>query len=965
MDSMDVDVAASTGDKKRRLNKKNRDWHKRLHLRKAASRPPAMQSRDKHGPKKVVEELERSALQKPPRRALLLPPPPPPPSGLSDSFNTLRFTCSQCDDRTEYIHKDYTRHFEEKHRGSSPVFSCHMCSFTTQKFSYLQVHLISHEDNFSTCSICEDNVKRTWPEFKAHLTANHCSGGKYLCEICRKFSTGDVNVFLQHILLHNLNLEGADDHLFLHLKNKRLCVPKRTRQNLRCQHCGYEASQKWLITKHVKAVHARQNGNQRRKEKEEDHSIAAKPNDTVPKMKPRLTRSAVREMCWLTQDCLSLPGREFLDKYCHLSDPQTTLEETQQFLMKSVAGETGDRKWTKALKTVLSNVPQDVNLYAKSENGLVSNSSDVTVLTVKNKITVAQNGATYAKRLKVTSSLDKEIASAESAASEVNQNDCLSSMNDHAPCPQADGKPQTDVPVPNLNEPSGSSQMQENRENQDLKTDQKNEERDKRLESPTRGDGIHVACDAKPTHEKEEKTVNNVLPKIRMPKKRRKRRSRFKRVDRRSPSVALKIVLKKNPVEKQWVSQSSLPPPGCDAADDPQKVQASPTAETLPTVQNVQPAEAQQRKWTKGCKSDLPSEAISSTLQSKPGEAPGDSGSATTQRSPEGSVSGDHGILDETEQSLRSHETEVDKRRLSGRTGQERLGAESGTQAEAGPASAGLQTLQCGADCHMSEDKEGSPADGATPHGSVSSSVSQPVITPQGESMVDGARLVPPTEPSDRNVEETLNDDSVPADCSFSDSSTPAPPDDIQQEAPPLASVCRRWHPVPKNLERTLKLVARDSSQPVKRPAGDQPVVVLNHPDVDIPEVARIMEVVNRYRGQVKKVTLSRKTLNALSALNGEPGDAEPEGGEENSVVQERFVLKMKLRRLNRKKYKIVAAPSPSREDDGDGGDDCAPVAVSKFSCWFCGRLFTSQEVWMSHRQRHLMEWKKPNCENS
>lgn len=162
--------------------------------------------------------------------------------------------------------------------------------------------------------------------------------------------------------------------------------------------------------------------------------------------------------------------------------------------------------------------------------------------------------------------------------------------------------------------------------------------------------------------------------------------------------------------------------------------------------------------------------------------------------------------------------------------------------------------------------------------------------------------------------------------------------------------------PAPKTLERTLKLVAINPSQLVKRPAGDQPVVVLNHPDADIPEVARIMEVINRYKGEVQKVVLSRRTVNALSGMNGEVTETDarqnPPGFTKNSV-QERFLLKMRLRRLSRKKYEVVDAVSPSR-DTG-----------TKFSCWFCGRVFACQDTWMVHRQRHLMEWKQPNCENT
>lgn len=154
--------------------------------------------------------------------------------------------------------------------------------------------------------------------------------------------------------------------------------------------------------------------------------------------------------------------------------------------------------------------------------------------------------------------------------------------------------------------------------------------------------------------------------------------------------------------------------------------------------------------------------------------------------------------------------------------------------------------------------------------------------------------------------------------------------------------------PAPKGLERTLKLVAISPYQPVRRPAGNQPVVVLNHPDADIPEVARIMEVINRYKGAVRKVALSRTTLSALAAASADVPEAkDPTGGRRDGCVQERFLLKLKLRRLGRKKYAVVGGARPG------GG-----AAAVSFCCWFCGRVFVSQETWVIHRQRHLMEWK-------
>ncbi|XP_047459229.1 zinc finger protein 518A isoform X2 [Mugil cephalus] len=962
MDSVDICAASSARDNKRRVNKKNRDWHKRLHLRKTAVRPPAMQSEDKHGPKKIVGEWERSTAwpsskKKPPRRGQQSQ------GRTNDGENTLRFTCSQCKDDLEYVPKDLERHFKEKHTGIPPVFSCHLCTFSTPEFSYLQVHLISHKDTFSSCTICKDNVQRTWPEFSAHLTMCHCPNGKYFCEMCQKFSTSDVRAFLEHVCVHNSDLEGADDvDVSLRIMDKNQFGPKTAAQSLRCQHCGYEASHKWLITKHIKAVHVCQNGNQSRRRKKV-HSIAMKPNDTIPKMKPRLTRSAVREMCWLTEDCLSLPGREFLDKYCQLSDPQTTLEETQQFLMKSVAGETDDQKWTKALKTVLSNVPQDMNLHPKSENGIMSDSSDVTFLTVKNKITVAQNGATYAKRLKMMPPSDKEPVSPESspaadAQSPLEQNGCQSDLIDPRPCPQGDDNLLRDVSLSVQSESSVCTQMQENRENQELKTDQDVEEHGKKPEGPAHADRLHVCDDVKLTNEVEElMSVRKAPPKKRRHNRRRKRKSKFKRADKTSPGLALKLVLKKNPVKvKQWVSQSSLSPSGSCATDCHHGLPDPHTAtEEMGQIPEIAQA-VHQQKCTRGSKPD-PSEAIS--LKPADELAPSCGATLTGSKNQTGNAPAVHESLpsarqemhDDAEKSLHYLGTEVDRSRSADRTSQGSLKAASVT--EMCPENKELQTSHSGTGCHASSAVDGvTPCSSSGGGGSNSSPASHPVITSQGKISVEDSSFSLPAEQSTGGMRDRGEPSDLPS--SIHTSADKA----IQQGPSPAAG--HRWWPIPKNLERTLKLVAINPYQLVKRPVGDQPVVVLNHPDADIPEVTRIMEIVNRNKGEVKKVMLSRKTLAALSALSGEVPEADDSTGAQaeparhaKNCVQERFTLKLKLRRLSRKKYEIVGAVSPGRD------------ALTKFRCWFCGRVFTRQETWMAHRQRHLMEWNKPNCENS
>ncbi|XP_040034026.2 uncharacterized protein znf518a [Gasterosteus aculeatus] len=799
MDSVDICAANSGGDNGRRANERNGDWHKRLNLRRTAVRPPAVQSADKSGPEKIAGEWQRGA-------AWPLSKKPP---------DSLRLACALCGDESEYGPKDLARHFEEKHKGSPPVFSCRSCAFSTHELSRLQVHLLSHKETFSSCSVCHDDVQRTWPELSAHLTALHCQDGRFPCRMCPKFSTGDVGVFLEHTYADHSGLQG-DKGPSLHAEDD--FGPQTAAGTSRCQLCGYEASRKWQIAKHVC-----QNGNRRKKKEEEEdvRSLAMKPNEPVPKGKPRLTRSAVREMCWLTQDCLSLPGREFLDKYCPLSDPQTTLQETQQFLMQSVGGETGNRKWT--LKTALSNV------HPKSEKGAASNPSDLAVLTVKNKITVAQNGATYAKRLKVMTSSEKETS-----RRAVDQNGCQSNP----------GKtnPTKGVPRSDLGEPPHRVPTRTNGQRREPKRDQETEGQGEKNEEPALDDGMDTPTELKSTNESEEPPSGHKVA----PKNKRRRRAGSKRRAKRPSGVALKIVLQKNPVkEKQWVSLS----PSGDRPGAPCPQAA--LEETAQILKNATLGDARQKEGTNAPSADLD-----------------DPQEATSGGGTEGQGSADEG---------------------------------------------------------------NSAAGGAAPlSGSIkSSAASICVVAAPGKVNSEGVLLVLPAE------QEGAGDTGLPAE--------PRPHLLRDVHGGPSPPCGRQPPPLAKHLERTLKLVAISPSQPVKRPAGDQPVVVLNHPDADTPEVARIMEVVHRYRGEVQKVVLSRRTADALSA---EASDPEDSAG--SASVQERFLLRLKFRRLSRKKYEVVGAGSPG-----------AAAGASSFRCWFCGRVFACREAWMSHRQRHLTDWEK------
>ncbi|XP_077585953.1 uncharacterized protein znf518a [Stigmatopora nigra] len=917
MDLVNVYSVISAPNKKQRARKNNRAGRKRLRRTKPSAPCSTMQREAQNGPKHMSEEHEHSTEWPSSNKPNLESQPSE--CWTNHNIDALRFTCCHCKDNQEYVSKDLVRHFKENHRGSSPIFSCHMCPFDAPDLSYLRVHLLSHKDTFSSCSICKDDIKRTWAELSTHLTICHCQNGKYSCEKCPRFSTDDVAVFLKHMCVHHLGLQTANE-IELDKSNTQFASVKAN-ETLRCPYCSYEASQNLVLAKHINANHGCLKGDQRKKK---IRSKARNSNNTH--IRPRLTRSSVKEMCWLTQDCLSLPGRDFLNKYCDLSDPQTTLEKTQQFLMKSVAGEKGDQKWTKALKSVLSNVPQDISIHPKSENCIVSNSEELTVLTVQNKITVSQNGATYPKRLKVVETTEKESLTPESSATDAHydngQNRRQVILNDTPYCLDTETKDSKDVLNHSQNKPLEFVKILENGENHILNLNHGNDVKQEDMQLGF--EEINHSCDPIITTEsQEQKATHKDKPKSTTLRKRRKRKTRFKKVKKVSSELALKIVLKKNPVkERQWVSQSPLLP-----VEDQSK-QAPPDTTmqvSIPMIDQHDPKEAV---------------TIAHALSETEPPLHGDTKPAQLKNflNEQPFVSEDLPLPfdrknDNVNKTLQVVQTVHDKSTMSNLMK---------TSIELCPETMQFPCSNGSPNCSVSAVDDG--ATQSTP--SNSPPFSQPAITSHGIMNPAGKRQ------SDHDIE-------VPPQSNtdhLSNSDQPTKKATGQKSQPAFV---RCQQPLPKNLQRTLKLIAMNPSQLIKRPVRDQPVVVLNHPDADVPEVARIMNVVSRYKGDVQKVVLSQRTLKALSAVTNGTHEAnlymdaqtQPPWHGEN-LVQERFVLKLRLRRLGRKKYEVVDAVSPNK------------IVAKKFSCWFCGRVFEKQEVWMVHRQRHLVDWERPNCEN-
>lgn len=156
-----------------------------------------------------------------------------------------------------------------------------------------------------------------------------------------------------------------------------------------------------------------------------------------------------------------------------------------------------------------------------------------------------------------------------------------------------------------------------------------------------------------------------------------------------------------------------------------------------------------------------------------------------------------------------------------------------------------------------------------------------------------------------------------------------------------------------KDTVRILKLLPFNSKQLVKCPRRNQPVVVLNHPDADVPEVVNVMKTIAKFKGHVLKVSLSKRTIDALLEpahynnnlyiISSDLSRRKRRMLKPVSPVKERFVLKLTLKKTSKNNYQIVKTTSDN-------------TLKTKFSCWFCGRIFDNQDNWVGHGQRHLME---------
>ncbi|XP_077073488.1 uncharacterized protein znf518a [Siphateles boraxobius] len=888
MNRVDAKPDAQVGNEKRNI------WHKRLRLRKSSFSFPNEQN--------TVKEEKNVA-----------------PHGQKETktFNKRHlvntFICSACNDGISFTPGELMMHFTIVHggKGSPPMFPCNVCGFSTSVFTTLQQHRMHHKDCLFTCEICNDNVQQTLPQLTKHCQTHHSLNGQYYCPKC-KLSIQEIEQFICHSCSAPI------------ISNREESIKLRAAQkNNLLKHMAAACRQRW----------SRRNWWRKRTQVCKQHNNPSQEFEfLLPKPEPQ----------WASQLLpLSTPG--LLDNHGLLMDPEKTLEETQQFLERTVSS---GNKWPISLKSKLDVVslvpttpcPSQAN--AKRCNaphpGLRRTGKDkLTGLMEKNNISVPPDCTTKVVGFKMVDGKNhlvlKVIPSNKQDVSTPRELDCV--------------EPHTVKPI------------------------------------------------AKPIESNDTSTVNasgNC--------------SHAQVTSRRSSSQSQKCVAQRDflsSVVERIKSQqkdgcNNQEPTDCDTHINLNVCNASETKTEAKPMHSCTEVDIHAKR-VKDCQD----KAVSESEENFPA-CQGDSGCHSD-------LTSDTGSLEERCSSRllsaafdKEHNLTLDANLIGLHSNSDSCsisGFDCISPSSRSPLKDLAETL-----CHFRSEDEGllfhSRTDECTNNTDPRDS---PVPVGQHdcerETAPDLDHTVPLTTSShsleEARVDQTISDEPLPdLTCTGgpNQQSKITFPDDSnsstcvsRESSGPLASLNRKrmgetsspdspisksqkcwtgasgdvtasdlhWQPVARDVPTTLRLIPYSSSQSVQIPRDNQPVIVLNHPDTEIPEVANIMKVVHKHKDAVQRVVLSRKTLRALSHFNcddlgktliGNCHASHFRRDWPNGTVKERFSLKLRLKRVCGRKYTVVPAVSESF------------VLQPTFRCWFCGRIFRNQEAWVGHGQRHLME---------
>ncbi|XP_076831002.1 uncharacterized protein znf518a [Brachyhypopomus gauderio] len=1013
------------------------NWHRRLRLRKSSVSSVTVKSTVEE--EKVDIPLSKKPTQNEHQK-----------NHVEDSCSR-ELTCPDCKDSTVFSSSGLLNHLRIFHGGKEkpPLFPCDVCSFTTTELNTLNQHRMKHSDSRLTCEICNDSTIKTECQLTKHCKTQHSLNDQYHCGKCT-FSSKDLKFFMNHPCPHR-TLPPTD------------CTEKLGIRPMNCEQNGNlladaaEASNKEDILKHMTTTCHR---DWRRNNRWRKKDLAAKDHSSnVPQFKLLLPKSETK---WPSSGFLPFSGVGLLDENGILLNPSRTLEETQQFLERTV---NSGKKWPIIVKgeSELASLScaAPFPLHQKPKQCSTefpelqsAGKDELSGFMDKNNLSVPPDCTTKVvgfkmvdgKKhlvLKVIPSTKPEVSSdtkgqippinpnelhGEESESQIkrscdqtstqscdittkhvsyNYNDATSVSGQPVKQGQCEKQHEAPVDVPQVDNtgsvvkdachafieisevhaqpipPGTEESFNVAVQKKSKKTLTPSDVMSNSNTYPLNGDSIRISVEVSSVRQVDVHTLHSKMQEVEQTEE----HTDIHRTTIRDSKVshAERTTSQHN---VGYFSLASNPPSDLGSLEKELNSQLPTLMSEKDGIPNVNVNNMVKDSW-EGSKVTQPplvhsneqkgNMQSSTFLTNQEKEARSElkvfSGTIVSPHKPHSTESlsncpsEDGGLL--FQDNSDEYTNNVDPRDAS-------IPLDQTCTPETVEGRNYLAVLPLGDSCHNPDVNKTLEE---LPVTTISHLLDDPEVTFRGNKVhsVELGGLstqqvgVTPTEAiavaGIVAIEKQTSQSSLTMNESALNRKRQGEPIKDSQEPfcksrrwKPLVETSQEndtpafvpyWEPIHQGLERTLRLFPVCYSQTIQVPRLNQPVVVLNHPDTDIPEVTNIMRVVHRHKGAVEKVVLSQGTLKALSELNCDTFRKSPSVNCHSShyrrdwpqgTVKERFVLNLKLKRLCGNKYKV--APSASKTDGFQ----------SAFRCWFCGRLFRNQETWVGHGQRHLTE---------
>lgn len=290
------------------------NWRRRLRLRKSSTLSHTVKSPIEE--QKVDKELTQESSQNEQKDHQVL----------DTASSKLTFTCSDCKDSTRFSPDGLLKHFKNFHggKGHPPSFLCEICSFAAPDFTTLQQHYLKHKHSRLTCETFNEKGLQMPTQLPKHCKTHN---SQYQCEKC-KLSSKEQTHFLHNSCPHNpVPAIDSSEKLSSELK------PMNGALNNNCLADAAAELPKDVLVEHTTTSCHR--GWIRKNWWKNRDTAPKQPKRTaaIPDSQILIPKSEIQ---WTSAKFLPFSAAGLLDENGELLHPTRTLEETKQFLERTV-----------------------------------------------------------------------------------------------------------------------------------------------------------------------------------------------------------------------------------------------------------------------------------------------------------------------------------------------------------------------------------------------------------------------------------------------------------------------------------------------------------------------------------------------------------------------------------------------------------------------------------------------------